>query len=122
MHEKVINQLRMYANALRVLLKGFLPISLLPPSKLKEYLDEVKKTIQITNPDYGTIINSLHLYYDMKLVTFGINKDRNLIVQFPIFIQPYIQQQLILYLIEMVPVSIIDLNKKGTFIHSFTSG
>ena len=42
----------------------------------------------------------------MKLVTFGINEERHLIVQFPIFIQPYIQQQLILYQIEMIPVPI----------------
>ena len=27
----------------------------------------------------------------MKLGTFGINKERNLIVQFPVSIQPYIQ-------------------------------
>ena len=53
----------------------------------------------------------------MKLVTFGINKERNLIVQFPVFIQPYIQQQLILHQIETVPVPIIDLNKK---VHSYT--
>ena len=53
----------------------------------------------------------------MKLATFGINEERNLIVQFPIFIQAYIQQQLILYKIEMVPVPIIDLNKKA---HSYT--
>ena len=48
----------------------------------------------------------------MKLVTFGPNEERNLIVQFPVFIQPYIQQQLRLYQIEVVLVSIIDLNIK----------
>ena len=53
----------------------------------------------------------------MKLVTFGINEERNLIVQFPVFIQPYIQQQLIVYQIETVPVPIIDLNQK---VHSYT--
>ena len=37
------------------------------------------------------------MYYDMKLVTFGINKERNLIVQFPVFVQLYTQQQMILY-------------------------
>ena len=46
----------------------------------------------------------------MKLVTFGIDKDRNLIIQFPIFIQPYTQQPLILYQLETVPVPIIDEN------------
>ena len=42
----------MYANVMRVLLKDYFPIPLLPPTKLKEILNEVKKTIQITNPDY----------------------------------------------------------------------
>ena len=99
----------MYASVIRVLLKGYLPIYLLPPMKLKETLNEVKKNIQITNPDYDIIMKRLHLYYGMKLVIFGINKERDLIVQFPIFIQPYMQQQLVLYQIEMVPDPIIDL-------------
>ena len=33
----------------------------------------------------------------MKLLTFGIDKDSNLIIQFPEFVQPYTQQPLILY-------------------------
>ena len=64
---------------------------------LQEILNEGKKAIQITNPDYDIVIKRSHLYYDMKLVTFGINEERNLIVHFPVFIQLYIQQQLILY-------------------------
>ena len=44
----------------------------------------------------------------MKLVTFGIDRDWNLIKQFPIFVQPYTQQPLILYQLEMVPVPIVD--------------
>ena len=46
----------------------------------------------------------------MKLVTFGIDKDQNLIIQFPIFVQPYTQQPLILYQLETVPVPIVDEN------------
>ena len=46
----------------------------------------------------------------MKLATFGIDKDKNLIIQFPIFVQPYTQQPLILYQLETVPVPIIDEN------------
>ena len=52
----------------------------------------------------------LHLYYDIKLVTFGIDRKRNLIIQFPIFMQPYTQQLLTLYLLETVPVPIVDKN------------
>ena len=51
----------------------------------------VKKAIQTTNPDYDIFIKRFHLYYDMKLVTFGIDRDKNLIIQFPVFIQPYTQ-------------------------------
>ena len=85
--------------------------------KLQEILNEVKKAIQISNPDDDIVIKRLHMYYDMKLVTFGITEERNLIVQFPVFIQPCTQQQLILYQMEMVPVPIIDLNKQT---HSYT--
>ena len=49
----------------------------------------------------------------MKLVTFGIDKHRNLIIQFPVFIQPYTQQLLILYQLETVPVPIVDKNTKA---------
>ena len=67
--------------------------------------------------DYNLVIDRLHLYYDMKLVTFSIDNERNLIIQFPIFNQPYTQQPLILYQIEAVPVPIID---KNTQAHSYT--
>ena len=54
----------------------------------------------------------------MKLVTFGIDKGRNLIIQFPVVcIQPYMQQLLILYQMETVPVPIIDKNKQA---HTYT--
>ena len=46
----------------------------------------------------------------MTLVSFRIDKDRNLIIQFPIFIQPYTQQPLILYQLETGPVPTIDEN------------
>ena len=49
----------------------------------------------------------------MHLVTFGNNKDKNLIIQFPVFIQPFTQQPLILYQIGTVPVPIIDQNKQA---------
>ena len=82
-------------------------------SKLRGILNDFKIAIRETNPDYDLVIDRLHLYYDMQLVTFGIDKDKNLIVQFPIFIQPYTQQPLILYEIETVPVPIMDQNTQA---------
>ena len=95
---------------IRVLAKGYLPISLITPLKLKEILNAVSNTVRKTNLDYDLVIKRLYLYYDIKLVTFGIDKAKNLIIQFPVFIQPYTQQLLILYQKEMVPVPIIDQN------------
>ena len=51
----------------------------------------------------------------MKLVTFGIGSDRNLIIQFPVFILTYTQQLLILHQIETVPVPIIDQNAQAHY-------
>ena len=62
----------------------------------------------------------------MQLVTFGTDKDKNLIVdgcfsfcfynlfvQFLVFLQPYTQQPLVLYQLETVPVPILDQNDKA---------
>ena len=49
----------------------------------------------------------------MKLVTFGIDQNRNLIIQFPVFVQPYTQKPLTLYQVETIPVLILDMNKKA---------
>ena len=46
----------------------------------------------------------------MKLVTFGIEDKRNLIVQFSVFVHHYNQQHLTLYQLETVPIPIIDRN------------
>ena len=59
----------------------------------------------------------MHLYYDLPLVTFGIDKDRNLIIQFPVFVHPYTQKPLVLNQLETVPVPILDQNIK---VHSYT--
>ena len=77
---------------------------------MKEILEVVKSTVQKTGPDYNLVIKRLYLYYDIKLVTFGMEKDRNLIIQFPVFVQPYTQQLLILYQVETALVLIIDKN------------
>ena len=113
LYKKLITQLRSYVLAIRVLAKGYLPTILITPSKLQGILSEIKKSLQHTNPDYPLVLERLHLYYDMYLVTFGIDKDMNLVIQFPVFIQPFIQKPLILYQLETVPVPILDDNTQA---------
>ena len=85
MFERFVNQLKEYAQAIRVLSKGYLPISLLPPSKLSKILHEVKQVLSKTNKNYGLVLKGVYKYYDMTLVTFSIDQDKNLIIQFPVF-------------------------------------
>ena len=62
---ELIVQLCIYATAIRIFAKGYLPVSLITPLKLNEILNEVRNTVRKTNPDYNLIIKRLHLYYDM---------------------------------------------------------
>ena len=103
----------MYSQVIRVLSKGYLPISLLLPSKVNTILQEVKEALQVNNRDYDLVIKRVYLYYDMKLVPFGTDDQRNLIIQFPVFVQLYTQQHLKLYQMETVPVSIMDENEQA---------
>ena len=113
MYERFVTQLREYSKAIRILSKGYLPISLIPPSRLAAILTEVKQTLAKTNKNYELVIRGMYKYYDMKLITFGIDKNRNLIIQFPVFVQPYTQKPLALYQIETIPVPILDLNEEA---------
>ena len=117
MYEKFIAELRSYLKAIRILSKGYLPITLITPSKLEAILKQVQIAIAKMNQDYELVLNRLHLYYDMKLVTFGIDSQKNLIIQFPVFVQPYTQTKLTLYQIETVSVPILDASNK---IQSYT--
>ena len=49
----------------------------------------------------------------MQLVTFGIDREMNLVIQFPVFIQAYTQKPLILYQLETVPDPILDTNMEA---------
>ena len=113
LYRELITQLQSYVSAIRVLMKGYLPTILITSSKLQGILAEVKKSLQHTNPDYVLVLERLHFYYNMQLVTFGIDRNMNLVIQFPVFIQPYTKKPLILYQLETVPVPILDTNTEA---------
>ena len=74
---------------------------------------QTRTALAKTNKDYDLVLNRLYLYYDMKLVTFGIDNQKNLIIKFPVFVQSYTQTKLTLYQIETVPIPILDANDKA---------
>ena len=63
-----------------------------------------------THPNFVLAIKHLTEYYDMKLATFGVDTDGNMIVAFPVFVQDHTSQPQTLYEIETVKVPIHDLN------------
>ena len=77
----------------------------------------MQAAITQSNQDYEIVLNRLYLYYDTKLVTFGIDYQKNLIIQFPVFVQLYTQTKLTLHQVETVPVPILDSSNK---IQSYT--
>ena len=92
LYRELIIQLHTYISAIRILAKGYLPNTLITPKKLQGILAEAKRSLLITNPDCTLVLDRLHLYYDMQLVTFGIDSNMNLVIQFPVFIQLYTQK------------------------------
>ena len=112
MYKRFINELKSYSKIISILSKGYLPIMLILPSKLEAILQQVQLSITKSNQDFEIVLNRLYLYYNMKLVTFGIDYQKNLIIQFPVFVQPYMQTKLTLYQVETVPVPILDASNK----------
>ena len=115
--ERFIEELKLYSKAIRVLSKGYLPISLLPSSKLEKILKEVRIAIAKSNKDYDLHFNKTLPILQHEISDIWNRQLKELIVQFPVFVQPYTQKRLIMYQIETVPVPILDENEQ---VHSYT--
>ena len=72
-YNQFITQIHIYMKAVRILAKGYLPISLITPYKLQEIINLVKETLIKSNPDYDIAIKRLHLYVThMKIQGFHV--------------------------------------------------
>ena len=61
MYKRFIEELKLYLKVIGILSKGYLPISLLPPSKLEKILKEVRIAIAKSNKDYDLVVTRLYL-------------------------------------------------------------
>ena len=64
MYERFINELKSYSKAIHIISKGYICISLIPPSKLETILQQVKAALAKSNKNYDLVLNRLYLYYD----------------------------------------------------------
>ena len=106
----LVDRLQIILNGLRLLARGYLPITLIPPTKLTKILHTVENNIRMNNPGYTLALKNPFLYYDMKLVTFGVDSENNLIIQYPVWVKKVTQKPYSLYQLESTSVPIIDEN------------
>ena len=99
--------------AVETLSKGYIPMELFLVSQLTNMTKAAINMVRKTHPDYVLAISKITHYYDMKLVTFAVDKDGDLVVVFPTFVQSYNKRPLPLYEIETAKVSILDKNTQA---------
>ena len=87
-----------------------MPASLfLPPTTiLCRITSNALQLVQRKNPDHILSIKHIIGYYDMKMVTFGVNDGEELIVNFPVFAQDHTRESMTLYDLETIKVPITD--------------
>ena len=108
--KNLIYELRLLLRSIAILSKGYLPPQLFSPTDLVKISVEALHMIQKKHPDYVLAIPQATSYYDMRLVTFGIDDEERLVVCFPIFVKDFNREAFTLYQIETVPVPIVDTN------------
>ena len=110
LYDELERVLREFLSAARILSKGYLPASLFPPTILCRITSNALQMVQKKNPDYVLTIKHITEYYDMKMVTFGVNDGEELIVAYPIFVQDHTGESMTPYELETVKVPITDTN------------
>ena len=110
LYDELERVLREFLSAVRILSKGYLPASLFPPTILHRITSNALQMVQKKNPDYVLMIKHVTEYYDMKMVTIGINDGEELVVAFPVFVQDHTRESMTLYELETVKVPITDAN------------
>ena len=117
LYENLVTELKALLKSISILSRGYLPAYLFPPSTLKQLSEQAINMIREQNLDYVLALPHITDYYDMRLVTFGLDEEDRLIICFPIFIKEHKRELMILYQIETVKVPITD---KNTAAHSYT--
>lgn len=113
LYEEFINHLQDLLRAIRTLSRGYLPAELFPPGLLHSITTQAVQMLQENHPDYTAVLSHVTKYYDLKVVTFALDKNDNLIVSFPIFVHDRTKRPLTLYELETVLVPIMDENNKA---------
>ena len=113
LYEALETELNLLLRSIAILSKGYLPPQLFPPTTLVKISQKAIAMIKTQNPDYVLALPHITDYYDMRLVTFGLDDQGKLVICFPIFIKEYKKEPMTLYKIETVKVPITDTNTEA---------
>ena len=113
LYEALETELNLLLRSIAILSKGYLPPQLFPPTTLVKISQKAIAMIKTQNPDYVLALPHITDYYDMRLVTFGLDDQGKLVICFPIFIKEYKKEPVTLYQIETVKVPITDTNTEA---------
>ena len=113
LYEALETELNLLLRSIAILSKGYLPPQLFPPITLVKISQKAIAMIKNKNPDYVLALPHITDYYDMRLVTFGLDDQGKLVICFPIFIKEYQKEPMTLYQIETVKVPITDTNTEA---------
>ena len=98
-------------DSIGILSTGHLPPLLFPPKVLENITTNAIQLVHRSHPDYVLAIKPISEYYDMKLTTFGVDSDGNMIVAFPVFVKDHTSKPMTLFEIKIVKVPIPGNNK-----------
>ena len=110
-YEWLLQHLEELLDSIGILSTGHLPSLLFPPSVLKNITTNTINLVHKLHPDYVLAIDHVTVYYDMKLATFGVDHENNMIIAFPIFVKNQTSKPKTMYEIETVKVPKPDKNK-----------
>ena len=80
--ENLISELRLLLRSIAILSRGYLPPQLFSLTDIVRISQAALSMIKNKHPDYVLAIPQASSYYDMRLVTFGIDEDDRLVVCF----------------------------------------
>ena len=83
----MLHHLKDLLDCIGILSTGKLPPMLFPPTVLENITSNTIDMVAPYTSEYELAVGHVSEYYDMKLGTFGISVEGNMVIAFPIFVK-----------------------------------
>ena len=97
LYEALVTELRLLLRSIAILSKGYLSPQMFPPTTLVRTSEKAIAMMKEKNPDYVLALPHINDYYDMRMVTFGVDDQDKLVICFPIFIKDFKKEPMTLH-------------------------